>query len=97
MNAQRIQRKRTRGWKMPANTVYVGRPTKWGNPFPQSDEFADWLEKGFYNYIPCLIEQREFILSHIHELKDKNMACWCPPGEECHADVLLKLANEVQP
>jgi len=33
MNPKRIQRKRTRGWKMPKNTVYVGRPTKWGNPF----------------------------------------------------------------
>ena len=30
---KRIQRKRTKGWKMPENTVYVGRPTKWGNPF----------------------------------------------------------------
>lgn len=29
----RIQRKRTAGWKMPANTVYVGRPGPWGNPF----------------------------------------------------------------
>ena len=29
----RIQRKRTKGWKMPKNTIYVGRPTKWGNPF----------------------------------------------------------------
>ena len=29
---KRIQRKRTKGWKMPANTIYVGRPTKWGNP-----------------------------------------------------------------
>lgn len=29
----RIRRRRTRGWKMPPNTVYVGRPTKWGNPF----------------------------------------------------------------
>jgi len=29
---KRIQRKRTKGWKMPKNTVYVGRPTKWGNP-----------------------------------------------------------------
>ena len=28
----RIQ-KRSKGWKMPENTVYVGRPTKWGNPF----------------------------------------------------------------
>ena len=30
---QRIQRKRTNGWKMPPNTVYVGRPTIWGNPY----------------------------------------------------------------
>lgn len=29
----RIQRKRTNGWKMPPNTVYVGRPSRWGNPF----------------------------------------------------------------
>lgn len=32
MTPQRIQRKRTLGWKMPKNTVYVGRPTIWGNP-----------------------------------------------------------------
>ena len=29
----RIQRKRTKGWRMPKNTVYVGRPNKWCNPF----------------------------------------------------------------
>jgi hypothetical protein len=29
----RIQRKRIKGFKMPDNTIYVGRPTKWGNPF----------------------------------------------------------------
>jgi len=33
MSVKRIQRKRTLGWKMPENTVYVGRGTKWGNPF----------------------------------------------------------------
>lgn len=33
MKPKRIQRKRIRGWRMPENTVYVGRPTKWGNPF----------------------------------------------------------------
>lgn len=32
MKPTRIQRKRTKGWKMPENTVYVGRPSKWGNP-----------------------------------------------------------------
>ena len=30
---KRIQRKRTKDWKMPKNAVYVGRPGKWGNPF----------------------------------------------------------------
>ncbi len=34
----RVQRKRTKGWKMPENTVYVGRPTKWGNPFRVGDK-----------------------------------------------------------
>lgn len=29
---KRIQRKRTKGWKMPQNAIYVGRPSKWGNP-----------------------------------------------------------------
>jgi hypothetical protein len=33
MTPQRIQRKRIRGWKMPDNTMYVGRPTKYGNPY----------------------------------------------------------------
>ncbi len=33
MSPQRIQRKRTKGWRMPEGAVYVGRPTKWGNPF----------------------------------------------------------------
>ena len=44
----RIQRRRTKGWRMPPNTVYVGRPTKWGNPFivscdPRSlEHYADF-------------------------------------------------------
>ena len=33
MMPRRVQRKRTKGWRMPENTVYVGRPTKWGNPW----------------------------------------------------------------
>jgi uncharacterized protein DUF4326 len=40
----RIQRKRTKGWKMPADTVYVGRPGPWGNPY----EPGDYLDKGPY-------------------------------------------------
>ena len=31
---KRIQRKRTKGWRKPEGAVYVGRPSKWGNPYP---------------------------------------------------------------
>jgi len=34
---RRIQRRRTRGWRMPDGAVYVGRPTRWGNPFTLDD------------------------------------------------------------
>lgn len=33
MTPCRVRRRRTKGWRMPASAVYVGRPTKWGNPF----------------------------------------------------------------
>lgn len=51
----RVQRSRAKGWKMPANTVYVGRPTVWGNPFVCVEaakaaevvkEFRLWLVDG---------------------------------------------------
>jgi hypothetical protein len=31
------------------------------------------------------------------ELKGRDLMCWCPPSEPCHADVLLELANQAQP
>jgi len=46
---KRIQRKRTKGWKMPENTIYVGRPTKWGNPLKLVGDIiyinASWRRK----------------------------------------------------
>lgn len=38
---KRAQRKRTKGWQMPENSKYVGRPTKFGNPFPPETLFGD--------------------------------------------------------
>ncbi len=37
MQPERIQRRRARGWRMPDGAVYVGRPTRWGNPFVAHD------------------------------------------------------------
>lgn len=33
MSPQRIQRSRAKGWRMPEGAIYVGRPTRWGNPW----------------------------------------------------------------
>ena len=42
MTPRRIQRKRTRGWRMPPGCVYCGRPSKWGNPF----DWRYWRDYG---------------------------------------------------
>lgn len=36
---------------------------------------------------------RAMILAHLPEVRGKNLACWCPLDQPCHADVLLELAN----
>jgi len=89
---KRIQRKRTKGWKMPPNTVYVGRPSKWGNPF-KIDEYnnrSDVLRR----YEFWLTERLKDNPHFLDELKGKDLACWCPLDEPCHADVLLKFLKE---
>jgi Domain of unknown function (DUF4326) len=79
---KRIQRKRTKGWRMPPNTFYVGRPTAWGNPFETAEEYREYvIALGYEDQIR-------------HELRGKNLACWCPLDQHCHADVLLELANK---
>lgn len=87
MKPQRIQRKRTKGWKMPLNTVYVGRPSMYGNYCDSLKEYEDeqkLLSKIFKND-PS---------PYLWQLKGKNLACWCPLNQPCHADILLEIANK---
>lgn len=75
---------------MPPNSVYVGRPTMFGNPFsvPHDGTRKEVIEK-FEQYV----RSRPDLLAHIRrELRGKNLICWCAPLP-CHADVLLRLAN----
>lgn len=95
----RIQRKRTKGWKMPPNTVYVGRPTKWGNPWLiRSDELHRYsAQRAVDNYREwvnvCNARSTIDAIRIRAELRGKNLACWCPLDQPCHADVLLEIAN----
>lgn len=139
----RVQLRRTKGWRMPDNTVSVARPTKWGNPervvlagmhWDGESEDADgepietgpWLclapgstwppeplkgfggsfhstrteaaaravEKYRWRMATDLPASRHPAADDLHELRGKNLACWCPLDQPCHADVLLELANK---
>lgn len=95
----RIQRKRTRGWRMPEGVVYVGRPSKWGNPF-RVDEWrsAKQAMQDFRTYVQYRLNSS--LGYPLEALRGKDLACWCRLEDAdgvripCHADVLLELANE---
>jgi hypothetical protein len=156
---QRIQRRRTEGWRMPEGAVYVGRPGRWGNPFSYRDE-----SRGLVRYGPKHEERfgrawdhegrisadgashdmwfspDDVVETHVRwatraelvelyrltltdptpgmlaaypsregrfvkvtvadiqrELAGRDLACWCPLDQPCHAGVLLEIANSVVP
>ena len=105
----RIQRRRTKGWRKPPNSVCVTRPGPFGNPFPGDvdpatavDRYRRWL-KGemtaaeFNEHATWTwrngFTDREEILRWLPWLRGKNVACFCHEGSPCHADVLLYQSN----
>jgi len=81
---------------MPANAIYVGRPTVWGNPYVVGSKLMNGetltAEKAVALYEQHLADN--FSERDIrHCLHDKDLACWCALDEPCHADVLLRIAN----
>lgn len=93
----RIQRKRTKGWRMPANTVSVTRPGRWGNPYKigepiPGDPFTKMDAAGAVRCLELYMPQYTREAAR-QELRGKNLACWCALDQPCHADVLLKIAN----
>ena len=85
---KRIQRKRVRGWKMPKDAVYVGRPTNYGNPYRM--EIDGSREEVVAKYRVWLAEKLEENPNFLDPLKGKDLACWCPLNKPCHADVILE-------
>ena len=76
--------------KRAAFDVYIGRPSKWGNPFK--------LKKGESREL-CLARYRDWLmsqgdlLSSLGELRGKTLGCWCAPLG-CHGDILAELADK---
>ena len=104
---RRIQLRRTKGWRMPPNTVKVDRTTKWGNPYRAGVHCDHQHAVDCHRYLLTLgrpartapypdqppINYVLAVTKDIGELRGKNLACWCSLEQPCHADVLLELAN----
>lgn len=72
--------------------VYIGRPSRWGNPFPITgsrsreeavEEYRRWLWQR--------IRTGRVPLADLAELHGRGRVCFCSP-RPCHGDVLAKAA-----
>lgn len=103
---KRIQRKRVKGWRTPPGCKCVTRPGPFGNPFTAAQlmevgyvprgaarERQAAAVVGFYRDWLNQPERRALRNRVRDELRGYDLACFCPEGMPCHADVLLALAN----
>ncbi|WP_327300420.1 DUF4326 domain-containing protein [Streptomyces goshikiensis] len=104
----RIQRRRTKGWRKPENTVIVSRPSRFGSPSKiatlqemgyhdphaaAAGFFEQWLRGDRFGWPTNEGDiRRERILEALPTLRGKDLACTCRPDQACHADVLLRWA-----
>ena len=97
---ERIQLRRSKGWRMPPDTLKVDRTTRWGNPFSPAEcgsigaavaRHAAWMrgeaEAPDHREPPAVDAIRA-------ALRGRNLACWCALDGPCHADLLLQIAND---
>ncbi|MFJ3793823.1 DUF4326 domain-containing protein [Kitasatospora sp. NPDC090091] len=114
MNPVRVQRRRTRGWRAPDGAVYVGRGSRWGNPWLIHDDgrfytvqhavdgrtagSSRWLQDAHWTaanvYRTHLQTDPELAAQARALLAGRDLMCWCALDLDCHADVLLELANQ---
>jgi hypothetical protein len=99
---RRVQRRRAKGWRMPANTAQVDRSTLFANPFSVKEDGHDravamhraWFTgRSIGKVSKQLLQRRKAVLETLPALRGKNLACWSPPPEygepdNCHVAYL---------
>ena len=100
MTPVRIQRKRTRGWRMPEGAVYVGRPTLWGNPYTMRSDRWNRAGAALAVYAYRLMAAKRGTGWLLPLRNATALCCWCPLVDAvgqpvpCHADVLIDLLGQ---
>ena len=77
--------------------VYIGRGSKWGNPYSHKQGTkAKYIvasrEEAIAKYKEWIFTQPQ-LLADLEELRNKRLGCWCRP-KICHGDILLELLGE---
>ena len=82
--------------RYPLNAIYVGKPSKWNNPFILN-KYTRF--ESLKRYIPYLKKCIELGYLDLSELEGQNLVCWCGNWKKgrpfifCHAVVLMIMAN----
>ena len=90
MNKPRVLNSKTATAEELAESVYIGRPSLWGNPFRVGRDGS--RDEVIAKYREYLFSRPELMKAAEDELAGKNLTCWCHPLK-CHGDVLLEVAN----
>ncbi len=69
--------------------IYIGRPSKWGNPFVIG---ADGTREEVIRKYRMRVMASPELMAALPELRGKRLGCWCKPLA-CHGDVLAELAD----
>lgn len=105
---KRIQRKRTKGWRLPDGAACVTRPGLYGNPFkpgadgPMGRRPIDSI--GAVGFFRDMLHDPELRAAAGYpsdeqirrDLGGRDLACYCELRHVCHADVLLEIANSTE-
>ena len=78
--------------------VYIGRPSKWGNPYshlPNANattvEDRTTAIKYYKKHLWNQIRRGNISIQDLAQLDNKTLGCWCHP-KPCHGTVLLQAA-----
>lgn len=96
--AEEVKKKLVVHCKKEPFDVYIGRGSKWGNPFShltygQAEVKVDTREEAIECYANWIQFRPDLIADAKVELKGKVLGCWCDPLD-CHGSILVKIANE---
>lgn len=77
---------------IPEDSVYIGRPTQWGNPFIMTDNKMETRELSIKMYAGWIKKNPTLISAAMKDLRGKDLVCFCAPLP-CHGDILIQIAN----